>query len=269
MATQQTRILRSRRSGGHALYFAVSGCTVLAIFGLWWLASYFKWVNPLFLPSPAEVWSAFMDIVQNGYKGSTLIGHIEASLRRILIAMVVVFITAVPLGIICGRSRFVRAIFDPIIEFYRPLPPLAYYSLLVLWFGIGDMSKIILLFLSGFAPMFIAVVYSVRRIPPDRINGARSLGAKGFRLYAFVVFPSCLPDLLTGFRTAVGVTYATLVAAEMVAAISGIGWMSLDASKYLRSDIIYAVIIIMGIIAILIDSGIRLFIRRLSPWIEH
>ncbi|WP_342780015.1 ABC transporter permease subunit [Cohnella terricola] len=226
-------------------------------------------MNPLFLPSPAEVWSAFGDIARQGYKGSTLPGHIGASLRRIAIAMAFVFVTAVPLGIVCGRSRWVRAVFDPIIEFYRPLPPLAYYSLLVLWFGIGDTSKVVLLFLSGFAPMFIAAVYSARRIPVDRINGARTLGANGLKLYAFVVFPSCLPDLLTGLRTSVGVTYATLVAAEMVAAISGIGWVVLDASKYLRIDIIYAVIIIMGIIAILIDSAIRLLIRRVSPWIEH
>lgn len=254
---------------GHAPYLAVSGCTVLVIVALWWIASRYQWVNRLFLPSPAEVWSAFADIAREGYKGSTLPAHIAASLRRIAIAMALVFVTAVPLGILCGRSRFVRAVFDPIIEFYRPLPPLAYYSLLVLWFGIGDTSKVVLLFLSGFAPMFIAAVYSASRIPADRINGARTLGANGFKLYAFVIFPSCLPDLLTGLRTSVGVTYATLVAAEMVAALSGIGWMALDASKYLRSDIVYAVIIIMGIIAIVIDSAIRLLIRRVSPWIEH
>jgi len=250
------------------VYFAVSACSVIAVLLLWWTASRNAWVNPLFLPSPADVWSAFADIAREGYKGSTLLAHIGASLRRIFTALLLVFVTAVPLGILCGRNRLIRAVFDPFIEFYRPLPPLAYYSLLVLWFGIQDTSKVILLFLSGFAPMFIAAVYSARRIPADRINGARSLGANGFRLYAFVIFPSCLPDLLTGLRTAVGVTYATLVAAEMVAAVSGIGWMVLDASKYLRSDIIYAAIIIMGIIAILIDSAIRLLIRKVSPWIE-
>ena len=268
MAAPQLRPFKVIRSEGHGLYLAVSCCSVLVILAVWWLASRYAWVNPLFLPSPAKVWSAFSDIAREGYKGSTLLGHIEASMRRILIAMFFVFVTAVPLGIVCGRSRLVRAVFDPIIEFYRPLPPLAYYSLLVLWFGIEDTSKVILLFLSGFAPMFIAAVYSARRIPADRINGARTLGANGFRLYAFVIFPSCLPDLLTGLRTSVGVTYATLVAAEMVAAVSGIGWMALDASKYLRSDIIYAVIIIMGVIAIVIDSAIRLLIRRVSPWIE-
>ncbi|GAB7054470.1 taurine ABC transporter permease TauC [Paenibacillus sp. YK5] len=258
-----------RSSPGNGFYLAISACSVIAVLLLWWIASRHAWVNPLFLPSPSEVWSAFADIVHEGYKGSTLLAHIGASFRRIFLALILVFLTAVPLGIVCGRNRLLRAIFDPFIEFYRPLPPLAYYSLLVLWFGIQDTSKIVLLFLGGFAPMFIAAVYSTRRIPVDRINGARSLGANGLRLYLFVIFPSCLPDLLTGLRTAVGVTYATLVAAEMVAAVSGIGWMVLDASKYLRSDIIYAVIIIMGIIAILIDLAIRLLIRRVSPWIEQ
>ncbi|MFB9328094.1 ABC transporter permease subunit [Paenibacillus aurantiacus] len=250
-------------------YAAVSALSVGVVFFAWWLTSRNGWVNPLFLPSPADVWSAFVSMAREGYKGTGLLAHIGASLQRIGIALALVFVTAVPLGILCGRIRLLRAVFDPFIEFYRPLPPLAYYSLLVLWFGIQDTSKIILLFLGGFAPMFIAAVYSARRIPVDRINGAKSLGAKKIKLYLFVIFPSCLPDLLTGLRTAVGVTYSTLVAAEMIAAVSGIGWMVLDASKYLRSDIIYAAIIIMGIIAILIDSAIRSLIKRVSPWIEH
>ncbi|MFM9278210.1 ABC transporter permease subunit [Paenibacillus jiagnxiensis] len=263
------RSTSSRFDPRNGLYLAVSFISAGFALFLWWVASYNEWMNPLFLPSPADVWSAFVTIAEEGYKGTTLLGHIGASLQRIAIALILVFLTAVPLGILCGRIRWLRAVFDPFIEFYRPLPPLAYYSLLVLWFGIEDTSKIILLFLGGFAPMFIAAVYSARRIPADRINGAKSLGANKLRLYVFVIFPSCLPDLLTGLRTAVGVTYATLVAAEMIAAVSGIGWMVLDASKYLRSDIIYAAIIIMGIIAILIDTAIRLLIQRVSPWIEH
>ncbi|WP_413773611.1 ABC transporter permease subunit [Paenibacillus campinasensis] len=253
----------------NGLYLIVSAVSVGLALLIWWMASRNEWVNPLFLPSPPDVWSAFMTIATEGYKGTSLLAHIGASMQRIAVALILVLLTAVPLGILCGRIRLLRAIFDPFIEFYRPLPPLAYYSLLVLWFGIEDTSKIVLLYLGGFAPMFIAAVYSARRIPPDRIQGARSLGASRWRLYLYVILPSCLPDLLTGLRTAVGVTYATLVAAEMIAAVSGIGWMVLDASKYLRSDIIYAAIIIMGIIAILIDAGIRYLIQRVSPWAEH
>ncbi|GAB6930617.1 taurine ABC transporter permease TauC [Paenibacillus sp. JCM 10914] len=263
------RSTSSRFDLRNGIYLAVSAISVGLVLLTWWIASSNEWVNPLFLPSPGDVGSAFVTIAREGYKGTSLLAHIGASMQRIAVALMLVFLTAVPLGILCGRIRLLRAIFDPFIEFYRPLPPLAYYSLLVLWFGIQDTSKIILLFLGGFAPMFIAAVYSARRIPIDRINGAKSLGANKLGLYAYVIFPSCLPDLLTGLRTAVGVTYATLVAAEMIAAVSGIGWMVLDASKYLRSDIIYAVIILMGMIAILIDTAIRLLIQRVSPWIEQ
>ena len=170
---------------------------------------------------------------------------------------------------ISGLSKQVRAALDPWIEFYRPLPPLAYYTLLVIWLGIEDGSKIALLYLAAFAPLFIAVVSGVQRIPQDRINGSRSLGASSWQILIYVVFPSILPELFTGLRTAIGVAYSTLVAAEMVAAISGLGWMVLDASKFLRSDVIFVGIIIMGIIAVLVDGLIRWVQKVQVPWIGH
>jgi taurine transport system permease protein len=181
--------------------------------------------------------------------------------------LLLALLTAIPLGIICGYSKYILAIFDPIIEFYRPLPPLAYYALLVLWLGIDEGSKVALLFLSAFAPLFIATVASVQRVPQDRINGALTLGASKFNVFIHIILPSALPDIVTGLRTSIGITYATLVAAEMVAATSGIGWMVLDASKYMRSDIVFVGIIIMGLIAILIDSIIRFYQRLAFSWV--
>lgn len=270
MREEAVRTPAKKRPGRSKQYysFAISCSSILCVLALWWVASERAWVNPLFVPTPHTVWTAFYEIVQSGYKEVPLLIHIGASMRRLFLALLFACITAVPLGILCGRLWWLRAIFDPFIEFYRPLPPLAYYSLLVLWFGITDLSKVILLFLGAFAPLFIASVYSIQRIPPDRINVGKSLGAAGWRNYIYVIFPSCLPDVLTGLRTAVGVTFGTLVAAEMVAALSGIGWMVLDASKFLRSDIIYAAIIIMGFIAIMIDGMLRWLIRKVSPWIE-
>ncbi|SEP20799.1 ABC transporter permease [Propionispora vibrioides] len=252
---------------GDALYKTVSMLAVLIVLTGWEVGSRLHMFNQVFVPSPEMVWRAFQDILAEGYKGQSLGYHIFSSMRRLFLALAMALVTAIPLGLVCGRSRLILAVFDPFIEFYRPLPPLAYYTLLVLWFGITDVSKVALLALSAFPPLFIAAVYSVQRIPVDRINGVKSLGAAGWRLFVYVILPSCLPDLLTGLRTAVGVTYATLVAAEMVAAVSGIGWMVLDASKFLRNDIIYVGIIIMGAIAILLDAGIRLALRRTSPWI--
>jgi taurine transport system permease protein len=246
---------------------AISLGSVAVIFLLWYTVTALKWVNPLFLPAPGLVWSAFVEILQNGYKGNSLGYHIFQSMFRLVSALLVAIVTAIPLGMLCGFSKPIRAALDPIIEFYRPLPPLAYYTLLVIWLGIENPSKIALLFLAAFAPLFLAVVSGVERISIDRINGARSLGASGWQLFLHVIFPSCLPEIFTGLRTAIGVSYSTLVAAEMVAAVSGIGWMVLDASKFLRSDIIFVGIIIMGLIAILIDAGIRWVQKTQLPWI--
>lgn len=241
--------------------------SVSLIFLIWLISTSFKWVNPLFLPSPVAVWSAFTDILTNGYKGNSLAYHIFQSMYRLVTALLLAVVTAIPLGMVCGSSKPIRAGLDPVIEFYRPLPPLAYYTLLVIWLGIENSSKIALLFLAAFAPLFLAVVSGVERISVDRINGARSLGASGWQLFFYVIFPSCLPEIFTGLRTAIGVSYSTLVAAEMVAAVSGVGWMVLDASKYLRSDVIFVGIIIMGIIAILIDAVIRWVQATQLPWI--
>ncbi|THF73844.1 ABC transporter permease subunit [Cohnella fermenti] len=236
------------------------------LLSLWWVSTGLGWVDPLFVPSPRQVWAAFVDICREGYKGSPLAVHIGESLKRLLLAFLMALATAIPLGLLSGYSPKARALVDPLIEFYRPLPPLAYYTLLVLWLGIGDSSKIALLFLAAFAPLYIAVAAGVARIPRDRILAARSLGASRAKVFAFVIFPSCLPDIFTGIRTAMGMAYTTLVAAEMVAAVSGVGWMVLDASKFLRSDIIFVGIGLMGLIAVLLDLFIRWLARTQVPW---
>ncbi|WP_246096418.1 ABC transporter permease subunit [Paenibacillus sinopodophylli] len=245
---------------------SLSAIAVLAVLIVWWLVTSLQWVNPLFVPSPWKVWLAFIQIWQEGYKGSSLAHHIGDSLFRLGSAFVLALVTAIPLGLVSGASRTVRSLIDPFIEFYRPLPPLAYYTMLVLWLGIGDSSKIALLFLAAFAPLYIAVVAGVKRISIDRIHAAKSLGSNRRKLFVYILLPSALPEIFTGIRTAVGVSYTTLVAAEMIAAMSGIGWMVLDASKFLRSDIIFAGIIIMGLIALLIDSSLRWLERKLVPW---
>ncbi len=247
----------------------ISLTTIAVVFLAWTLITANKLVSPLFLPSPMAVWNAFIDIWQNGYKGNSLIFHIGESMYRLVLALVLAIVTAIPLGMLSGFFKPIRAALDPLIEFYRPLPPLAYYTLLVIWLGIENPSKIALLYLGAFAPLYIAAVSGVQRIPRDRVNASLSLGASSWQVFVYVIFPSCLPDLFTGLRTAIGFTYTTLVAAEMVAAVSGIGWMVLDASKFLRSDVIFVGIIIMGIIAVAIDVCIRWVQKTQLPWIGH
>lgn len=247
----------------------ISVVSVAVVFLLWGIVTSLQLVNPLFLPSPSAVWASFMEILQNGYKGNTLSTHIIDSMIRLFSALALALVTAIPIGLLSGYSTKIRAILDPFIEFYRPLPPLAYYTLLVIWLGIENESKIVLLYLAAFAPIYIAAVSSVKIIPTDRINGALSLGASKVKLFTHVIFPSCLPSLFTGLRTAMGFTYTTLVASEMVASTSGIGWMVLDASKFLQSDVIFVAIIIMGVIAMILDGILRYIEYRLVPWKSH
>lgn len=244
----------------------LSGGTVLVILVIWFIAAMLGWIDPKLVPSPQSVWTALIDIMENGYKNYTLLEHLGVSMERLILAFVCAVITAVPLGLASGYNSKIRAIFEPIIEFYRPLPPLAYYTLLVLWLGIENESKISLLFLACFAPIYVSCVSAVIKIKEDYINSAYTVGANKLQIFIHVVFPACLPDVFIGLRTALGVAYTTLVSAEMVAANSGIGWMVLDASRYLRSDIIFLGIIIMGITGILLDRSIQLIQHKFVPW---
>ncbi|AAO35951.1 ABC transporter permease [Clostridium tetani] len=240
--------------------------TVLIILLIWFMASTLGWVDPKLIPSPKSVWTALVDIMQNGYKNYTLLQHLGASIERLVVAFFSAVIIATPLGLASGYNSKIRALLEPIIEFYRPLPPLAYYTLLVLWLGIENESKIALLFLACFAPIYISCVSAVIKIKEDYINSAYTVGANKWQVFIYVIFPACLPDIFTGLRTALGVAYTTLVSAEMVAAKSGIGWMVLDASRYLRSDIIFLGIIIMGITGILLDKSIQFIENKVVPW---
>ncbi len=239
--------------------------TVAVILFLWYLATQNGWVNKKLIPTPIEVIEAFFEVWKD-YKNYSLLKHLGTSMKRLLMAFGWALVIGIPLGLLSGFSKYVRAAIEPIIGFYRPLPPLAYYTLLTLALGIGDESKIALLFLACFAPIYVSCVSAVTRIKGDYINSAYTVGASKMQVFTSVIFPSCLPDMFVGVRTAIGVAYTTLVAAEMVAATSGIGWMVLDAGNWFRNDIIFVGIIIMGITGLAIDWVLKYMERKLVPW---
>lgn len=243
----------------------ISCTTVVILFLLWYLATKYGWVNEKLIPSPREVGEAFVEVWKD-YKNYSLLQHLGTSMERLLIAFLWALVVGIPLGLLSGFSKYVRAVIEPIIGFYRPLPPLAYYTLLTLALGIGNESKIALLFLACFAPIYISCVSAVLRIKQDYIYSAYTVGANRLQVFITVIFPSCLPDMFVGIRTAIGVAYTTLVAAEMVASTSGIGWMVLDAGNWFRNDIIFVGIIIMGITGLMIDWILKYMERKLVPW---
>ncbi|WP_242860625.1 ABC transporter permease [Clostridium sp. KNHs205] len=238
----------------------------MVIIGLWAIITSVHKVSDIIFPSPQKVWSSFITLLENGYKGHSLWQHLLASLQRLFIAYFIAVVTAIPLGLLSGYSEKIRAVFEPIIAFIRPLPPLGYYTIIILWMGIGNGSKILLLFIGAFPPIYLSCVAGVTRVKADYINRARTLGANKLQVFFYVIFPSSLPDIFVGLRNAMSGAYATSVAAEMVAAASGIGWMVLDASKYLRSDVIFIGIILMGITGIMLDKILLLLEKRIVFW---
>lgn len=232
----------------------------------WYLVTRFQWVSSTLFPSPGKVWNTFLTILQNGYNRISLWAHLGASFQRLFTAMGLAILTGIPLGLLSGYFSKVRAVIDSVVEFYRPLPPLAYYTLLILWLGIDNESKIMLLYLAGFAPIYIACVSAVNNIKQDYLLSAKSLGANQKQIFFKIVLPACLPEIFIGLRTAMGIAYTTLVASEMVAATSGIGWMVLDASNFLKSDVIFVGILLMGASGILIDAGLRLIEKKVVFW---
>lgn len=240
--------------------------TIVIVLAAWYIITATGAFSETIIPSPKSVWESFVSVTRNGYKGHSLLEHLGASMKRLVIAYALVIVTGVPLGLLSGYNSKVRAVLEPIVEFYRPLPPLAYYTILVLWMGIDEGSKLALLYLAGFAPVYIACVSGVVRIKEDYINGAKTLGAGKRQIFFYVIFPAALADVFTGLRTALGVEYTTLVAAEMVAATAGMGWLVLDASNYLRSDTVFMGVIIMGITGILLDKIIRLIEKKVIHW---
>lgn len=240
--------------------------TVALLFFTWYYVTANGLIKEMFLPSPKTVWNTFLTILTEGYRENTLAAHMLVSMKRLFVALFFAIITAVPLGLICGYFKYIRAIFEPILAFYRPLPPLAYYSLLVLWLGIDDSSKITLLFLAGFSPIYISCMAAISRVKEDYIYGSYSMGAGKLQTFLYVILPSALPDIFIGLRNALSGTYRTLVAAEMVAAVSGIGWMVMDAGNYLRSDVIFVGIFTMGITGLILENGILWIEKKIIPW---
>lgn len=247
-------------------YKFISIMTWVIILLVWFFVSNTNVISASKLPSPQSVIRAMFDIFANGYNFIPFYQHIGISLYRLLISTTLSIIIAIPLGLLSGYYGPFRAVINSIVNFYRPLPPLAYYTLLIVWMGIDEESKIMLLFLASFAPIYLSSASAVSRVSDSYIKSAKTFGASNWQIFKTVVFPASLPEIFVGVRTAVGVAYTTLVSAEMVAARAGIGWMVLDAYKYLKTDVVFVGIIIMGISGLIIDYGLRLIEKKIVFW---
>ena len=188
------------------------------------------------------------------------------SLFRVIVGFLLGAAVGIPLGYAMGLSNWFRGWFDPIVEFMRPVPPLALIPLVIIWFGIGEVGKIFLLFLAALWIMAIAARSGVSGVRITKVHAAYSLGASKWQILRHVIIPNSLPEIFTGARVAMGVCWGTVVAAELVAAEEGIGKMITTASKFQSTDIILVGVIIIGVVGFGIDMLMRMAERRLVPW---
>lgn len=223
-------------------------------------------MQPLYLPSPEATAERFGKLWTEGYKNNTLLEHLLWSLSRVSLGFLFGALIGIPLGYAMGLSGWARGWFDPIVEFMRPIPPLALIPLVIIWFGIGELGKNVLLFLAALWIMAIAARSGVAGVKISKIHAAYSLGASKWQILRHVIIPNSLPDIFTGARVAMGVCWGTVVAAELVAASEGTGMMIMDASRFSLMDIVIIGIVMIGIIGASIELLVRLLERWLVPW---
>lgn len=221
-------------------------------------------VSPALLPSPRQVFDAGVRLAGRG----VLLDHMIASTTRVLLGVIIGVTLAIPVGFALGWFPAVRGFLDPLINFFRALPPIALVPLVVVYVGIGEEGRLFVLIYASFFPATVVIYEGITAIESIFVRAAQVLGANGFELFRKVVLPFTVPHILTAFRVALGVAWATLVAAELVAARTGLGAMIQDASNFFQIPVIFLGIIVIGAIALLMDAIVRVVVARLVAWRE-
>jgi len=223
-------------------------------------------MEALYLPPPEDVWQTAKEIWADGFRNFAFAEHLGFSIFRVIVGFLLGAIVGIPLGYAMGLSDWFRGWFDPIVEFMRPVPPLALIPLVILWFGIGEQGKIVLLFLASLWIMAIGARSGVSGVRISKVHAAYSLGASKWQIMRHVIIPNSLPEIFTAARVAMGVAWGTVVAAELVAASQGVGMMIMVASKFQATSIVIFGIIVIGIVGFAIDMLVRWMERWLVPW---
>jgi NitT/TauT family transport system permease protein len=237
----------------------------VALIALWYAIRYSGLVKATLVPTPADVLATFWQLLL--HKG--LVYDAAVSTLRVLAGLLCGIVLAVPLGFVLGWYRAVGQFFDPLVNFFRALPPIALIPLVIVYFGIGETAKVAILFYAAFFSGVIVMYEGIAQISPLYIRVARTLGATDGEIFRRVIIPLSLPHVLTALRVALGVTWATLVAAELVAAQRGLGAVIQNASNYFQISTMYVGIICIGVIALIMDFVLRMAAARMVSWQER
>jgi NitT/TauT family transport system permease protein len=232
---------------------------------IWYAVAYSGFVNPSLVPTPHQVAVKFWELLTT----ARLPIDIVMSTQRVFIGVALGILAAVPVGFLLGWYRDVRRFIDPLLNFFRALPPIALIPLVIVYFGIGEPAKIVILFYASFFAGVIVMYEGIAQISPIYVRVSRTLGATDAEIFRKVIVPLTVPHMLTALRVALGVAWATLVASELIAAQQGLGALIQNASSFFQLDIIYVGIICIGLIALTMDVLLRTLTRRLVAWQER
>ena len=232
-----------------------------AIVFVWQMVVVFTNAHVALLPPPLLAATTFFELVVSG----ELFVHIGASLGRVISAWILSAIVAIPLGLAMGRSERLEGLIDPVIELFRPISPLAWIPLAILWFGIGETGKIFIIFIATFFPILLNTVSGVKGVDPVLIRAGRVLGCESDQaLFRKVILPAAIPTIVVGLRISFGTGWAAIIAAELVAAQVGLGYLIADGMEILRSDLVLVGMVTIGILGVLIDAVFRVLNNRFA-----
>ncbi|MEM9163076.1 MAG: ABC transporter permease [Cyanobacteria bacterium P01_F01_bin.4] len=257
----QTQELREK---GALFCVAIAIPTLILI--LWEVTTRQGWVDELFLPSLSGIVTEFLSMARKGYAGTPLMAHVLASLRRVFTAFGIGTGVGLLLGLLMGYYKYVRSAFYVVTEILRPIPPLAFITLFILWFGIGEVSKVLIILYAGALIVMLNTMAGVQSCPKDKILAARTLGANDLAIFLYVIFPAALPSIFTGMRVALSVDFGILVAAELLAGDLGIGYIIQDASVFFNVEALFVGILMIGFFGVISDFFLRLISRRVVHW---
>jgi len=246
-------------------YLLIALSSFVIFVASWWLLSASGWFDRVFLPSPLEVVLRLQAWVEEG----TLFQDAWISIFRVTAAFAISAVMAIPLALFIGTFKPVQAFFEPLVEFARYLPAVAFVPLVLLWVGIGEGSKITVIWIGTFFQMVLLVSEDVRRVPSAQIEAAQTMGADRREVLSLVVLKSAMPAIVDTLRITLGWAWTYLVVAELVAANSGLGYAVLKAQRFLQTDKIFVGILIIGVIGLVMDQLFRLIHRKAFPWLYH
>ncbi|HTS24185.1 MAG TPA: ABC transporter permease [Casimicrobiaceae bacterium] len=262
-AVNETKARPPRREIPDVAY-SVGAIVLLLV--VWFVLSRSSFIKPGYLPTPEDLGTTFVDLVKNGYQGRPLLEHIGISLFRSVTGFVLGVLVGVPLGLLTGYSRRAGAMVSPIMAFIRPIPPIAFIPMAVLYFGLGELGKIVLIFFVSFTYVQANAQAGAANFPIAYRRAAQSLGLTRAQTFFHIVLPGALPQIFTGLKVALALSWAVVVAAELVGAQSGLGFMISDAALLFRIPVVFIGIAFIGVIGLLLNMTLNLAEHRIVHW---